>query len=364
MSLEWLQIGNFRCIGELQIEPHQNCNIITGANASGKTSLLEAIFVLGRGRSFRTAYRENLIQDGSSSFSVVGRIAADAGPANRPVTLGISADRAASRAKIDGVNASSLAELASALPVQIIDPEIHKLVEEGPSRRRRFVDWGVFHVKHGFLDQWRRYQRALRQRNAALRQNQPRKALAGFEQELLEAGGVITELRKSYISGLKSLIDPIVSDLLDLSVDLRYSPGWPGAMDFQQALDQSWSRDVRQQATHTGPHRADLHIQVSGKSAKSRVSRGQQKLLAASLILAQSEHLQNVMHEAGQNPGVLLVDDPGAELDKDRLQRLLSRLKINRAQLFVTALDEHSFPAMQDAQRYHIDQGELAEMVQ
>ena len=295
MSLEWLQIGNFRCVGELQIEPHHACNIVTGANASGKTSFLEAIFYLGRGRSFRTAYREHLIQDGSSGFAIVGRVAGD-----HSVTLGISADRTSSQARVDGEKAGSLADLAAALPIHIIDPEIHKLVEEGPARRRRFVDWGVFHVKHRFLEQWRRYQRALRQRNAALRQNQPRQALVGFERELVDAGTTVSQLRESYISALKPLIDPIVSDLLGLSVDLRYLPGWPGKQDLQQALDNSWDRDSRQQATHPGPHRADLQIQVSGKGAKNRVSRGQQKLLAASLILAQWRQCKRSDSQAGR----------------------------------------------------------------
>lgn len=358
MSLEWLQIGNFRCIDELQIEPHPACNIITGGNASGKTSFLEAIFYLGRGRSFRTAYREHLIQDGSGSFSVVGRVVGD-----HTVTLGISADRAGSQARVDGEKAGSLADLAAALPIQIIDPEIHKLVEEGPARRRRFVDWGVFHVKHEFLDQWRRYQRALRQRNAGLRKNQPRRALLGFEMELIEAGTAVSQFREAYISALKVVIDPIVSDLLQLSVDLRYSPGWPDRLDLQQALDESWTRDCRQQATHPGPHRADLHIRVSGKGAKNRVSRGQQKLLAASLILAQCEHLQTELSAVSKNPGVLLVDDPGAELDQDRLEGLLNRVESSRAQLFVTALDDSALPVKKEAKRFHVELGKMTEMV-
>jgi DNA replication and repair protein RecF len=226
------------------------------------------------------------------------------------------------------------------------------------------MDWGVFHVKHGFLDQWRRYQRALRQRNAALRQNQPRQALTGFEKELIDAGTAVGQLRKSYISSLQLLIDPIVSDLLELSVELRYSPGWPARQDLQQALDESWDRDCRQQATHPGPHRADLHIQVSGKGAKNRVSRGQQKLLAASLILAQCEHLQTTLDEMKKNPGVLLVDDPGAELDRDRLERLLNRVESSRAQLFVTALDELSLPVKKEAKRFHLELGKITEMVQ
>ena len=99
----------------------------------------------------------------------------------RRTGLGVEGSSSGIRAKLAGQRASSLAELAEALPVQIIDPEVHRLIEEGPSRRRRFLDWGVFHVEHGFVDQWQRFHRALKQRNAALKAGQARSLVSTWD---------------------------------------------------------------------------------------------------------------------------------------------------------------------------------------
>ena len=130
--------------------------LISGPNASGKTSLLEAIYVLGRGRSFRTRRLEHLIRHGAERFVVFGEV----DTADRRVPVGVEGSRSGMRAQIDGDKPSSLAELALLLPVQIIDPEVHHLIEEGPSRRRRFLDWGVFHVEPTSSAHWQRYQQA------------------------------------------------------------------------------------------------------------------------------------------------------------------------------------------------------------
>lgn len=165
MSLRRLEVRDFRCIAATDLEFDGRCNLISGANATGKTSLLEAIFFLGRGRSFRTARNETLIRKGAEELLLTGRF--EAGESIRPV--GVRYSREGFEARAGGNRIGSLAELASILPVQAIDPEVHRLVEDGPQERRRYLDWGVFHVEPRFVEQWRRYQRALKQRNAALR---------------------------------------------------------------------------------------------------------------------------------------------------------------------------------------------------
>src|SRR5208283_5507890 len=164
MSLWRMQVTDFRCLHQAEVEYDPKFTLVSGPNASGKTTLLEAIYVLGRGRSFRTRRLDHLIRTGCERLIVVGEVEIPG-----RVMLGIEGSKAGMRAKIGGDRASSLAELATAFPVQIIDPEVHRLIEEGPSRRRRFLDWGVFHVEHGFVDQWQSYHQVLRQRNAALR---------------------------------------------------------------------------------------------------------------------------------------------------------------------------------------------------
>ena len=161
MSLDSLGIEDFRCVERAELQLDGRCNVISGENASGKTSLLEAIFVLGRGRSFRTAKADTLIRNGTGAFQLTARVRGD-GTA-RP--LGLRFSRDGIEARYSGRPVAGLAELATVLPVQAIDPEVHRLIEGGPQERRRFVDWGVFHVEPSFVDHWRRYQRALRQRN-------------------------------------------------------------------------------------------------------------------------------------------------------------------------------------------------------
>ena len=140
-------------------------NLIFGANASGKTSILEAVGYLGRGRSFRGANTRDLVRHGSDEFLVVGK----ANTGTRTVSIGVRNSRSGLEVHADGEKRSSAAALAEALPLQIIDPDIHDLVAGGPENRRRYIDWMAFHVEHGYLETWRRFRRALKQRNAALR---------------------------------------------------------------------------------------------------------------------------------------------------------------------------------------------------
>ena len=165
MSLAELRIENLRCVESAALEFSPELNLIAGENGAGKTSILEAIFLLGRGRSFRTRSSERLIRYGQPSLTVFGRT--DDSPA-RHAGIEIAAD-GGTRARINGENATSLLELSGVVPVQAIDPEIHKLVDQGPERRRRWLDWLVFHVEPTFAAHWSRYNRALKQRNAALR---------------------------------------------------------------------------------------------------------------------------------------------------------------------------------------------------
>ena len=136
MPLRRLQVTDFRCLQSAALELDPSFTLISGPNASGKTSLLEAMYVLGRGRSFRTRRLDHLVRRGSERFVVFGEVEA----LQRLVPLGVEGSEAGIRAKVLGEKAATLAELALQLPIQIIDPEVHRLIEEGPSRRRRFLD--------------------------------------------------------------------------------------------------------------------------------------------------------------------------------------------------------------------------------
>jgi len=353
MPLRRIQVSDFRCLRSAEINLDPRFTLITGPNASGKTSLLEAIYVLGRGRSFRTRKIDKLIRAGSDEFVIFGEVVLPA----RLVSLGIRGSTDGLEARLAGTAASSLSELAAALPVQIIDPEVHRLIEEGPSRRRRFMDWGVFHVEHDFVPHWQRYQQVLRQRNAALKTRQARSLVSAWDHDLTRLAEYITSARTRYVARLQESAAAIAHRLLGLELDLGYRPGWSRDLSFSDALKANWAHDQDAGTTQVGPQRAELSIKLGGTLVKDRISRGQQKLLAASLLLAQLTLLTN-----GEllRP-TLLLDDPAAELDSERLLNLIQEVGQQSLQLVVTSLSE-SFGALgAPGRRYRICEGDLSE---
>jgi DNA replication and repair protein RecF len=356
MALLSAQIEQLRCIERAEFELDSAATLITGPNGSGKTTLLEAIYVLGRGRSFRTARLETAVRHGQKRARVVGTIE----HAGRQVVVGVESGQGETTAHIAGAPAESLAELNTVLPVQAIDPGVHKLIEEGPIRRRRFTDWGVFHVEHGYLHVWHRFHRALRQRNAALRQQVPDTLLDAWDQEFAVSGTEVSQYRDRYFARIRGGLQSLASALLDLDVTIEYSRGWSADLALGAVLVERRALDLSRRTTTAGPHRADLDIRVSGKRARDTVSRGQQKLLAAALILAQLTYHRRT-HDLKP---VLLLDDPAAELDTGRLRRLLRVVTDLKPQLVVTALRETSLEGLEAPRiSFHVEQGKLTRML-
>jgi len=330
MALRRLQVTDFRCLPAADLEIDSSFTLISGPNAAGKTSVLEAIYVLGRGRSFRTRRLEQLIRRGSKEFVVFGEV----DTASRRIPVGVEGSPDGVRARIAGVTAASLAELALALPVQIIDPEVHKLIEEGPVRRRRFLDWGVFHVEPGFVVAWQRYQQVLKQRNSSLRRRESRAMTAIWDKDLIRHGEALSAARVRYVTQLADQVRSLGQVLLGKPVDLRYRTGWSKDLSMAEALARSVALEEERGVTQVGPHRADLLVMIDGLAAKDHVSRGQQKLLAAALLIAQIKLFPN---DAEIRP-TLLLDDPAAELDQERLGALIHEIANPGHQLIVTSL--------------------------
>lgn len=350
MTLLSLEAERFRGLAPLATSFDGRYNLIVGPNASGKTSVLEALFFLGRGRSFRSRRVEALVRHGASDFRLVGRVSCD----GIPTVLGIQAARGGTEIRIGGTPARSASELATHFPPHVIDPEIHKLLEEGPAQRRRFVDWGVFHVEPSFLGDWQRYHRVLRQRNAALRTAQG-VALSAWDREFTVAGIRLADVRDSYLALLAPHLARTGRALLDMDVTVAHQRGWPAAEALEDTLRRSSERDRRFGISHVGPHRADLAIRVDGQPVRDRVSRGQQKLLASALTLAQLALLEGIA------PGrtALLLDDPAAELDGERLERLVALVRSFPVQLFVTSLRGDLQGLGTPGRRFHVEHGQL-----
>lgn len=337
---------------ELRLNP--GYNLIYGANASGKTSLLESIAYLGRGRSFRGASTQDLIRYGTSEFVLFGKTTA--GP--REASVGVRNSRQGLEVHVDGEKKAGAAALAEMLPLQVIDPDVHNLVAGGPEERRRYIDWIAFHVEHGYLEQWRRFRRALKQRNAALKAGTDRRGLAGWDKELAETGLEVHEARCRALEITRPALEEVGTTLLGGGVNFEYQRGWPVDKTLLEALDSATDRELQFGSTQTGPHRSDLRLSYDERRARKRVSRGQQKLLACALIVAAVEVVQTHL----DRPLLLLLDDPAAELDVNSLGRLMSSITNLGCQVVATALEADTSLFPQQPSLFHVEQGRLQQV--
>lgn len=352
MPLAQLRIENLRCVESAALEFSSELNLIAGENGAGKTSILEAIFLLGRGRSFRTRTSEKLIRHGQPKLTVFGRTD---DPVPKQAGVEISAE-SGTRARINGENAQSLLELSGVLPVQAIDPEIHKLVDQGPERRRRWLDWLVFHVEPNFGVHWARYNRALKQRNAALRSGAT--DTSAWDAELIPNGEAITQARQRTLKRLVPELERNFERFGGLDVSVGFTTGWLAETALADALRTHADRDRKQGTTTTGPHRADVLLRRHQRVARETLSRGQQKLTAVAMIVSPLRLLRD---ELGLS-ATLLLDDPAAELDEKNLQRLFDELAALRCQMIATSLTPETALFQAPRATFHVEQGRVVRL--
>lgn len=333
--LTQLRVRDFRALKALDLAPGRRANLISGHNGAGKTSLLECIFLLSRGRSFRSGDVRQLVARGAAGASLSADVAGREGTRK----LGLTIRGRKLRGRLDGDTGARRAELARVLPVLILDASVMDLVEQGPERRRLLLNWVAFHVEPSFYAVWRRFRRSLRQRNASLREGARAAEVAAWDAQFCQAAEAMEALRRSVAEKLRPRFRKISEDLLGLSTDWDYHRGWPGEKSLADALRESLASDRKLGLTRFGPQRADLVLRLEAGRARYVASRGQQKLLAASLMLASAE----LLAEAGVARPVLLADEPLVELDADHAGRLLAAMTSNGAQLFISAVDPGPF---------------------
>ena len=343
-----LEVEGLRCLQQARLELHSHVNLVTGTNGAGKTSLLEAIYLLGRGRSFRTRHTERLIGHDADRLTIFGRT-------DEPnfATLGLRYDRELGlHARVSGRDAKSLAELSAAFPVQIVDPGIHRLVEEGPAYRRRWLDWGVFHVEPGFVEAWTEHARTLKQRNAALRVGADP---SPWDPELVRLGTTLSVARARTMGLLEPYWRQTLKALLGEPVSLAYYQGWSRDRSLAESLAMHRVQDLDRGSTGLGAHRFDVQLTMDGRTAREVLSRGQQKLLGAALALA----MARLAGSGGRRPPTLLLDDPAAELDRAHTDALVSEIRTLRGQLVVTALHPEEARFGDPDRAFHVEQGRV-----
>jgi len=347
LALTRLTLEGVRNLAPASLEPAPGLNWLHGANGAGKTSVLEAIHLLGRGRSFRASRPASVIQHDASELRVVGHCADG-------TVLGIERSGDHWRGRIGGKDCLRISEFAEVLPLVLCEPDSHRLIDGGPERRRQYLDWTLFHVEPHYLNAWQRYARLLRQRNAALKSGAGSAVLDALDAPMIPAARVLDELRRGQVGHLAehsiALLDALQVRLPG-ALDLRYRPGYPADLSLAEALKAQRESDRERGFTQRGPHRADLVLRVDQQPAALELSRGQQKLLALALLLAQL-----VLLERGSGPApVLLLDDPVSELDGAHLDTVLSWLEAQAFQTWVTATE----PPGLSCRVFHVEHGQI-----
>ncbi len=355
MKLHRLEIRNLRVLRALAINPSPTFNLFVGPNGSGKTSLLEGIYLLGLGRSFRTRHIEEAVTSESEGVVAFGEVSLEDG---RRVGIGVERQAGASRIRINGQDVHRTSELARMMPLFMITPHGPWLLAEGAQQRRKLIDWTLFHVEPAYLSVLQRYHRVLRQRNAQLKQSSVAE-LPAWNRQLGELGEAVQGFRAQYLDTLTPRFREILGGLLATPVELAYLPGWDVRRALADVLRQTTREAKLRGYTAVGPHRADLQFRVGVTPAQRVLSRGEGKLVILAFLLAQ---VDCVMGSVAKMP-IVLVDDFSAELDVHGRSRFLKSLAERRVQTFFTALSDAAVDISYwtDAKKFHVEHGRVDE---
>jgi DNA replication and repair protein RecF len=359
MWLESLRIRGLRCLGDVVVPLQPGVSVFAGANGAGKTSILEAAFLLSHARSFRSGAKDALLQRGAEALSVFAELKHADGQVRR---LGLGRQGARWEARMDGESVS-LSELVGECAVVCFEPGSHALIAGGAEERRRYLDWGVFHVEHEFMSAWRRYQRALKQRNSLLRATNtaPEALFLPWEAELDATAFVIDRLRSLYLATLRPHIEQAMAGLLPElgAVEMKYRRGWSDDAGLGELLASQRARDLARGHTTMGSHRADWLISFEHAPQREHLSRGQEKLTALGCVLAQAGLYAE---RRGEWP-IVCLDDLASELDRPHQAAVVEQLRSAGAQVFVTGTEVPEALQTGPSQVFHVEQGSISPLL-
>ncbi len=352
--LERLTARHFRIVQALDVGLAAGVNVFAGRNGSGKTSLLEMIYLLGTGKSFRTARAADFITRQETRVTVTGTVRASA---DEPASvLGIEKSAHDTLCRIDGQTVSAASELARHYSVVLLDAQAFKIIEDGPAIRRSLIDRALFHVEPSYLDLYKKFHKALRSRNELLKRRAPVEEAAFWNDQFVLHAIALDAARRRCVVSFNEWVSRAPSASQWGQVRFDYRQGWRAEADLRGLLHDSWQRDCETGTTYSGPHRAELRILLDDRPAANVVSRGQGKLLICALIAAQATY---IAEGSGRWPA-LLIDDIASELDRDSCAAALSLLLSNKSQAFVTTIEESPLrAALPDGcdQWFHVERG-------
>ena len=330
-KLRQITLRGFRCFETLRYEPGPGLNFLTGANAQGKTSILEAVCVLLRLRSPRTAHLAEAIRFGREAFSIEGlmgdiRLSLNLTPPTR--TLGL-----------DGVTGSTVREYLSTGRIVWFGSEDLTLVSGPAERRRKLLDSAGLQLDGSYGQDLKNHDKALRSRNLLLRDGRPRREVEAYDRPLSEAGDRILAARASLVASLEPLAAASCDGISRESLRLTYIPG--ADMPMLESLKASRDEEIRLRQTRVGPQRDDVLLRINGLEASSFASEGQRRTVAVALKLA----VAALLGSGNTAPPLLLLDDIFGELDPVRRDALLHGMPAgSQAILSTTVLSGMTLP--------------------
>jgi DNA replication and repair protein RecF len=364
MKLDNIQIQHFRNLHDVVINPSPSINVLVGPNGSGKSSLLEAIHYLGFGRSFRTSKHKHVVQYEQQNFTVFSKCSLNDSVCKLGISRSLSDETVVS---VDGRRSNRIADLVSLVPLQIFTPQSSDILVGSPKLRRRYLDWGLFHVEHSFLSLANNYTKSLKHKNALLRTS---KLDAHHEQqntywasEISRLGQDLSLMRTNYLDRLKLHINSNLEQFLpEFNIEISYYRGWERGLTLHESLSKNYEKDRKNGFTSVGSHKADLKLKADGVVASETMSRGQLRMLMAALQLAQTQLLYQ---ELGRTC-VFLLDDIGAELDESKRELFIDSLLESNNQLFVTAIETKQLEFMKKynhIKMFHVEHGQVKEEI-
>ena len=403
--IERLQISHLRNLTQVNLASAA-CNVIIGANGSGKTSLLEAIFLLSRGKSFRHNQPKRYIQHHQNTATVHAKLSDSS-------TLAIQKQADATTIlRLNQTTVYNQSILTEQLPTLLIDPSTMDMLEQGSASRRQLLDWLVFHMKQGFHPQWVAYQRLLKQRNSLLKQRRHLTQvqlveLKSWDKGLSSHAALIHHYRESIFEAWQPYFSESISQLLPSyaqQLNLSYHAGYDTSIALDIQLSERLEQDLQLGYTRIGNHRADIHVHWHSKGltepidalgdtanqvnqaleanvnvklpvlkeqAANILSRGEKKLLITALRLSQLPLLLNAENDSDltiqgsklRATPVVLLDDITAELDDRAIEILLSTLAQLPCQVFMTSLTADILPLVHEywseANVFHVKHGDI-----
>lgn len=376
MPLELLKIHNGRNLKEYTLTPHSHFNIIYGSNGVGKTTILESIYLLLRARTFRSNKFKSFINYNENTCTVFSKFSSlNDNEFEESFTIGISRSKDLSQPIIhlNSKKINSLSSITKLVVLGLITPESFTLLDAGPSIRRKFIDWGVFHVEHSFLSDWRSYKKILNNRNNILSKSsnnfkmtnklssQQLELINCWNPQLIELNNKLNEYRSRQVLNITSYFNEylsLFSSSLSEQISLNYYQGWSKELNYAEYLETKLNEDVSAGFTRYGTHRCELRISINKNLAKDILSRGQKKIVIICLILAQFRYLIEIDNMRIHN--LLLLDDIDSELDSKNLEILFTILATLDCQVIATTTNKSRFSFLKDAEHkmFHVKHNE------